>query len=224
MTFNDIIKKTVLESIENNALPATKVNVTIGICILFALYIYLIYYVANKKSFYNKQFGITLAILPVITSGIIMAMQSNLVVSLGMVGALSIVRFRTAVKEPKDMVFLFWSISIGIILGSMNYRLALLISLAVTILIFLLELIPSAKATVLLVVNMNENGNEDELLDAIDPLTKYWNVKSRNRSARGTDYIIECKTADEKRLLDAASSVNHVITTSLVAHDGEAIY
>ena len=81
MTFNDIIKKTVLESIENSALPTTSINVTIGICILFALYIYAIYYAANKNSFYNKQFGITLAVLPVITSGIIMAMQSNLALS-----------------------------------------------------------------------------------------------------------------------------------------------
>lgn len=224
MTFNDIIKKNVIENMQNNTLSMATANITICICILFALYIYLIYYVANKKSFYNKQFGITLAVLPVITAGIIMAMQSNLVVSLGMVGALSIVRFRTAVKEPKDMVFLFWSISIGIILGAMNYELALVISIAVTILIFLLELIPGAKATVLLVVNMDKAGDEDELIDAIDEFVNSFSVKSRNRTKRGTDYIIECKTSQEKKLLEAASLVNHVISTSLVAHDGEAVY
>ena len=90
---------------------------------------------------YSKQFNIVLGVLPVVTAGIILAMQSNLVISLGMVGALSIVRFRTAVKEPKDLLFLFWSIGIGIILGARNYELALLISLVVTILLFLLELI-----------------------------------------------------------------------------------
>ena len=224
MTFNDIIKKTVLENMQNNSLSMTNATITIGICILFALYIYFIYYLANKKSFYSKQLGITLAILPVITAGIIMAMQSNLVVSLGMVGALSIVRFRTAVKEPKDMVFLFWSISTGIILGAMNYELALIISLAVTILIFLLELIPGGRASVLLVVNMDSEGIEDELLNAVKQFVKNPCVKSRNRTKRGTDYIIECKTAEEKKLLDAASLVNHVISTSLVAHDGEAVY
>lgn len=224
MTFNDIIKKTVLENMQNNSLSMTNATITIGICILFALYIYFIYYLANKKSFYSKQLGITLAILPVITAGIIMAMQSNLVVSLGMVGALSIVRFRTAVKEPKDMVFLFWSISTGIILGAMNYELALIISLAVTILIFLLELIPGGRTSVLLVVNMDSEGIEDELLNAVKQFVKNPCVKSRNRTKRGTDYIIECKTAEEKKLLDAASLVNHVISTSLVAHDGEAVY
>ena len=224
MTFNDIIKKNVIENMQNNTLSATTANITIGICILFALYIYLIYYVANKKSFYSKQFGITLAILPIITAGIIMSMQSNLVVSLGMVGALSIVRFRTAVKEPKDMVFLFWSISIGIILGAMNYKLALTISIAVTLLIFLLELLPGGKSSVLLVVNMDENGDEDELLDAIEEYVSFSSIKSRNRTKKGTDYIIECKTKQEKKLLDAASLANHVVHTSLVAHDGEAIY
>ena len=224
MTFSDIIKKTVLENMENNTLSMTNANISIGICILFALYIYFIYYMANKKSFYSKQFGITLAILPVITCGIIMAMQSNLVMSLGMVGALSIVRFRTAVKEPKDMVFLFWSISIGIILGAMNYQLALTVSITVTLLIFLLEFIPGGNASVLLVVNMDENGDEDELLDAIEPLVNNLSIKSRNRTKNGTNYIIECKSSQEKKLLDAASCVNHVINSSLVSHDGEAVY
>ncbi len=224
MTFNDIIKKTVIENMQNNALAMTTVFVTIGICILFALYIYMIYYAAHKKSFYSKQLGITLAVLPVITAGIIMAMQSNLVVSLGMVGALSIIRFRTAVKEPKDMVFLFWSISTGIILGAMNYELAVVIAIAVTLLIFLLELLPGGRAAVLLVVNMDEAGDEDELMNAVKQYVKNSRVKSRNRTKRGTDYIIECKTSQEKKLLDAASSVDHVLTTSLIAHDGEAVY
>lgn len=224
MTFNDIIKKTVIENMQNNSLSMTNASVTIGICILFALYIYGIYYLANKKSFYSKQLGITLAVLPVITAGIIMAMQSNLIVSLGMVGALSIVRFRTAVKEPKDMVFLFWSISIGIILGAMNYELALIISIAVTILIFLLELLPGGRPSVLLVVNMDEQGDETVLLSAVKTFVKNPIIKSRNRTKRGTDYIIECKTAKQKELLDAASSVEHVLTTSLIAHDGEAVY
>lgn len=224
MTFNDIIKKTVIENMQNNTLSMTNVSVTIGICIIFALYIYAIYYAANKKSFYSKQLGITLAVLPVITAGIIMAMQSNLVVSLGMVGALSIIRFRTAVKEPKDMVFLFWSISTGIILGAMNYELALIIAIAVTLLIFLLELLPGGRASVLLVVNMDEEGDEDELMNAVKQYVKGPRIKSRNRTKRGTDYIIECKTSQEKKLLDAASSVNHILSTSLIAHDGEAVY
>ena len=224
MSFQDIIKNSILETMENNTLSTASICITLGIAILFCIYIYAVYYLSQKKSFYNKQFNIVLGVLPVITAGIILAMQSNLVISLGMVGALSIVRFRTAVKEPKDMLFLFWSIGIGIILGARNYELALLISVVVTILLFLLELVPEGRASVLLVVNMDGEGREDELMPAVQKLTQSYKVKSRNRTMDGTDLIIECRTRQEGELLDAVSSLGHVTSASVIARDGEAVY
>ena len=224
MSFQDIIKNSILETMENNTLSTASICITLGIAILFCIYIYAVYYLSQKKSFYNKQFNIVLGVLPIITAGIILAMQSNLVISLGMVGALSIVRFRTAVKEPKDMLFLFWSIGIGIILGARNYELALLISIVVTILLFLLELVPEGRASVLLVVNMDGEGKEDELLPSVQKLTQSYKVKSRNRTMDGTDLIIECRTKQEGELLDAVSSRGHVISASVIARDGEAVY
>ena len=224
MSFQDIIKNSILETMENNTLSTASICITLGIAILFCIYIYAVYYLSQKKSFYNKQFNIVLGVLPIITAGIILAMQSNLVISLGMVGALSIVRFRTAVKEPKDMLFLFWSIGIGIILGARNYELALLISIVVTILLFLLELVPEGRASVLLVVNMDGEGREDELMPAVQKLTQSYKVKSRNRTMDGTDLIIECRTRQEGELLDAVSSLGHVTSASVIARDGEAVY
>ena len=224
MSFQDIIKNSILETMENNTLSTASICITLGIAILFCIYIYAVYYLSQKKSFYNKQFNIVLGVLPIITAGIILAMQSNLVISLGMVGALSIVRFRTAVKEPKDMLFLFWSIGIGIILGARNCELALLISIVVTILLFLLELVPEGRASVLLVVNMDGEGREDELMPAVQKLTQSYKVKSRNRTMDGTDLIIECRTKQEGELLDAVSSLGHVISASVIARDGEAVY
>ena len=224
MSFQDIIKNSILETMENNTLSTASICITLGIAILFCIYIYAVYYLSQKKSFYNKQFNIVLGVLPIITAGIILAMQSNLVISLGMVGALSIVRFRTAVKEPKDMLFLFWSIGIGIILGARNYELALLISIVVTILLFLLELVPEGRASVLLVVNMDGEGKEDELLPSVQKLTQSYKVKSRNRTMDGRDFIIECRTRQEGELLDAVSSLSHVLSASVIARDGEAVY
>lgn len=224
MSFQDIIKNSILETMENNTLSTASICITLGIAILFCIYIYAVYYLSQKKSFYNKQFNIVLGVLPIITAGIILAMQSNLVISLGMVGALSIVRFRTAVKEPKDMLFLFWSIGIGIILGARNYELALLISIVVTILLFLLELVPEGRASVLLVVNMDVEGKEDELLPSVQKLTQSYKVKSRNRTMDGTDFIIECRTRQEGELLDAVSALSHVLSASVIARDGEAVY
>ena len=224
MSFQDIIKNSILETMENNTLSTASICITLGIAILFCIYIYAVYYLSQKKSFYNKQFNIVLGVMPIITAGIILAMQSNLVISLGMVGALSIVRFRTAVKEPKDMLFLFWSIGIGIILGARNYELALLISIVVTILLFLLELVPEGRASVLLVVNMDGEGKEDELLPSVQKLTQSYKVKSRNRTMDGTDFIIECRTRQEGELLDAVSALSHVLSASVIARDGEAVY
>ena len=224
MSFQDIIKNSFLETMENNTLSTASICITLGVAILFCLYIYSVYYLSQRKGFYSKQFNIVLGVLPVVTAGIILAMQSNLVISLGMVGALSIVRFRTAVKEPKDLLFLFWSIGIGIILGARNYELALLISLVVTILLFLLELIPEGRPSLLLVINMDREGREDELMNTVQKFCAGPRVKSRSRTAEGTDLIIECRTRRERELLDSVSALRHIQNASLISHDGEAVY
>ncbi|MBR3606363.1 MAG: DUF4956 domain-containing protein [Lachnospiraceae bacterium] len=151
-------------------------------------------------------------------------MQSNLIISLGMVGALSIVRFRTAIKEPKDILFLFWSISTGIILGAMNYGLALIIAIAVSFLMLFLELIPLGKASMLLVVNLNEKGNEEELMEIVKKYARISVIKLRSRKISGCDYIIKCKSVKESELLEQIFLLDCVINASIIAHDREAVY
>ena len=199
MSFQDIIKNSFLETMENNTLSTASICITLGVAILFCLYIYAVYYLSQRKGFYSKQFNIVLGVLPVVTAGIILAMQSNLVISLGMVGALSIVRFRTAVKEPKDLLFLFWSIG-------------------------LLELIPEGRPSLLLVINMDREGREDELMNTVQKFCAGPRVKSRSRTAEGTDLIIECRTRRERELLDSVSALRHIQNASLISHDGEAVY
>lgn len=224
MSVKDVIKNSILETMSNNTLSTSAICITLGAGILFSIYIYAVYYFVQKKGFYNKQFNIVLGVLPIITAGIILAMQSNLVISLGMVGALSIVRFRTAIKEPKDLLFLFWSISIGIILGARNYVLALLICIVVTIMLIILELVPEGKAMVLLVVNMDKDGSEEDILSVVSRFVKHPKVKTRNRTMDGLDMIIECGTKQEGQLLKEISEVSHVISASVITHDGEAVY
>ena len=120
-TFSNIFKKSFLEGFGGSDITTVRILVTLAVTCALALYIFIVYYVATKKTFYSKTFNIALFMIAVITSSIILAMQSNLVISLGMVGALSIVRFRTAIKDPMDLIFLFWSISIGIICGADRY-------------------------------------------------------------------------------------------------------
>ena len=118
MTFMDIFKTSFLQGYSASNLSAKSILVITIITALIAAYIFATYRFINRKSFYNKSFNSSLFALAIITAAIILTIQSNIVVSLGMVCALSIVRFRTAVKDPMDLVFLFWAIAVGIMCGA----------------------------------------------------------------------------------------------------------
>jgi len=221
MSFKDIIKKSVLESFTNSNITTTAVCVTLGITTILALYIFAVYFLSTKKTFYNKTFNISLVPIAVITASIILAMQSNLAISLGMVGALSIVRFRTAIKDPKDLVFLFWSISTGIICGAGIYEIAIIASLVVTIGLFALELTPYGTAASLLVVNCDSLEKEASILAAVKENSKRAYVKSRNASIAGVDFVIECKAKNASAMLQKIQQMDGINGVSLLDHDGE---
>ena len=178
----------------------------------------------TRKSFYSKGFNVSLAAMSVITAAIILAMQSNLVISLGMVGALSIVRFRTAIKDPMDLVFLFWSISIGIICGAGLYEVALLTCLVVTILILVLENLPASRAPMMLVVNVTDADKEDAILDIVKKYSRFYKVKSRNLTAGALDMVVEVQVKEEGAFVKEVAAVDTVMTASLIAHDGEVTF
>lgn len=222
MSTKDIIKKSVLENFTSD-LSLTRICIALLITILLSFYIYYVYRLVTKSSFYSKDFNKTLALMPVITAAIVLAMQSNLVISLGMVGALSIVRFRNAVKNPMDLVFLFWSISIGIICGAGLYEIALIASLVVSLLLFILETVPSPKAAQLLIINSTSADCMQDLEPIIKKYTKSFQMKSRNLTHDGMDLIIEFKANDgqDAAMLNELHGISHISNISILAHDGE---
>ena len=222
--FSDIFKKSFLEGFTGGDISTGRIAATLAVTALIALYIFVIYRVVTRKTFYSKTFNISLVALAVVTSAIILAMQSNLVISLGMVGALSIIRFRTAIKDPMDLVFLFWSISIGIICGAGLYEIALLTSLLVTVGIIGLDLIPTSKAPMMLVVNATELDAEEAIVNAAKAAGKLCKVKSRNYSAGHLDMIIEVRVANEAELVKTVSEIAAVTSVSLISHDGEVTF
>ena len=139
---SDIFKDSFLENFQMD-IPLSEVVLALSIAVLLGLFIYLIYRIKIKNTFYNKDFNLVLAALPLITCAIVLSMQANIVISLGMVGALSIVRFRNAVKNSIDLLYLFWSISVGLICGAQLYLIAIVLCLVVTILILILDLVPN---------------------------------------------------------------------------------
>lgn len=220
-TFSNIFKKSFIEGFSGGDITTGRILVTLAVTCVLALYIFIVYYVASKKTFYSKTFNISLALIAVITASIILAMQSNLVISLGMVGALSIVRFRTAIKDPMDLIFLFWSISIGIICGAEMYQIALITSLVLTIGLFALELTPVGRASVLLLINAKDLSAEEPVRETVQKYSTKMTVKSRNVSRDGMDMIIDLKTKDEAALLTELMQIEGVTNVSLMTHDGE---
>ena len=224
MGFKDVFKKSFLEGFTSMDITTGKIAATLIVTALLALYIFAIYRLVTRKVFYSKNFNISLAVMSLITSAIILAMQSNLVISLGMVGALSIVRFRTAIKDPMDLVFLFWSISIGIICGAGLYEVALLTCLVVTILILVLENLPASRAPMMLVVNVTDADKEDAILDIVKKYSRFYKVKSRNLTAGALDMVVEVQVKEEGAFVKEVAAVDTVMTASLIAHDGEVTF
>lgn len=224
MNISDVFKKSFLSGFE-----AADINVYTSLAAMLlacalALYIFVVYRVLTRKTFYSKSFGISLAGICVITSGIILTIQSSIVVSLGMVGALSIVRFRTAIKDPMDLMFLFWSISVGIICGAGLAQVAVILSVAVTLGILILDRMPVAKAPMILVVNSSNLDVEEAVEEAVRKYTKFFSVKSRNMTADTLDLVVELRTEQGSALVRDVMKLNGITSASLLAHDGEVTF
>lgn len=162
-----------------------------------------------------------MAIMAVVTAGIILAMQSSIVISLGMVGALSIVRFRTAIKDPMDLLFLFWSIGTGIICGAGLYEIAIILAVLVTLSIIFLDAFPIKKAPYLLVVNSTLNDQDEVILNIVKKHSKYYKIKSKNITKMGMDMIIEVRTDYNGTIVNEISKMEEVTSVSLLSYDGE---
>ena len=201
MEFIDLLKKAFMEGYATSSITIGTVLICIGCTMLIAVYIYFIYKIMNRNSFYNKGFNISLIIIAVITASIILTIQSNIVVSLGMVGALSIVRFRTAIKDPMDLAFLFWSISAGIICGAGFAGIAVVASLFVTLLIILFSASFKAANTLVLVVNADSHEREEEIMRVVREFSRYSRTRARNVSKSGMNIAIEVKTSKPSELI-----------------------
>ena len=224
MSFKDIFKKSFLEGFSGSEIDLITIVAALGIASILAFYIFLVYRVVTRKTFYSKSFNLSLAGITVITAALILTMQSSVVLSLGMVGALSIVRFRTAIKDPMDLMFLFWAIAVGIICGAGLAQISVILSLVVTAGVFILERFPIAKAPMLLVVNCKTNNCEDDIIAAVKEYGAHHKVKSRNVTEGALDLVIELRTEKGKELVNKVSSFDFVSSVSLLSHDGEATF
>ena len=220
MTFHDIFKASFLE----NVTQFSAVDTLIGM--LFALVIGLFIFVVYKKTFngvmYSGGFALTLVGLSLVTTLVIMAVTSNVVLSLGMVGALSIVRFRAAIKEPIEIVYLFWSIAAGIVIGAGMIPLAVIGSAIIRLILILFANRKMHDNPYILIMNCADEKAEDAAVEMAQTALRRFLVKSKTVSAGGIELTAEV------RLKDAATSfvngihdIEGVENVTLVSYNGE---
>lgn len=225
MTFSEILKQSFLEGYSTMELSTMQIMIVLMFTGLISIYIFFCYRVLVRRTFYSKTFNISLVGMALITASIILAVQSSVVISLGMVGALSIIRFRTAIKDPMDLIFLFWSAGVGIICGAGLVEIAIIVSLFVTALVFLLDKLPVAKAPKILVINSTgSEKNDDEIKGIITKYTKNFEEKTRCFTEGKLDLVYEMRVKDGRQMVREINKLDGVFYVSLLSHDGEVTF
>ena len=224
MSVQDVIKKSFLQGFQNTQISMRTLALTLLVAGLLGIYIFLVYRVMTVNTFYSKSFNVSLILMCVITTAIIITIQSSVVVSLGMVGALSIVRFRTAVKDPLDLIFMFWSISVGIICGAGMIGLAAILCVGATVLVLVFYHLPEARQSMILVVNATDNSCADTVYATVEKYDRHYHVKSRNLTQGNVDFLMEIRVKNSEALLEELNRIKGITSVSLVAHKGESVY
>ena len=229
MSFRDIFKSKFFENNGSAEFSLTDTVLAIGAAFLLGLFIFFIYKITYQGVMYNRQFGISLVALSMIATLILIAVTSNVVLSLGMVGALSIVRFRTAIKEPLDIVFLFWAIGVGIVLGAAPaggiamYLLAIIGSLLIGLILFIFVNVKSiGGASYILVVECKDEAAEKGAEEIVKSGAKRYSVKSKTVSRGYIEISYEVRlNGDDTAFVNQVSSANGVDKAVLVSYNGD---
>jgi len=218
--FGDIFKSNYLENVTSFSIFDTVVGMLLAFMI--GLFIFFVYKKTFNGVMYSSSFGVSLVALTLISTFVILAITSNVVLSLGMVGALSIVRFRSAIKEPLDIAFLFWSIAVGIVLGAGMIPLAIFGSLFIGMILIVFINKKSSDNPYILVINCKDDNAEKNIMETMKQSVRKHVVKSKTVSKDGIEVTVEIRLKDMttdfvNRLAEIEGAVNVV----LVSYNGD---
>lgn len=220
MSFSDIFKSSFLENV--TAVSPLDMVLTILLAFGIGLFIFFIYKKTYQGVMYSSSFGVTLIALTMITSQVILAVTSNVVLSLGMVGALSIVRFRTAIKEPLDIAFLFWSIAAGIILAAGMIPLAVIGSVIIGLILLLFVNRKSHKNPYIIVLSCVDHEAEQEAMKYVNAKVERCVIKSKSAQNGLVELNMEVRLKDDNTdFINALSAMNGVNSAVLVSYNGD---
>ncbi len=220
MSFSDVFKSSFLENVTSVSI----LDMAIAMVLAFAIgmFIFLVYKKTYQGVMYSSSFGVTLVALSMITTLVILAVTSNVVLSLGMVGALSIVRFRTAIKEPLDIAFLFWSIAVGIVLAAGMIPLAVFGSVIIGIILLVFVNRKSHLVPYIVVVNCDGHDAEVKATDFIKSKTQRLVVKSKSAQKGNLELNLEVRLKDDNTdFVNELADMEGVNSAVLVSYNGE---
>ncbi len=220
MTFNDIFKSSFLENITSVSI----LDMVLALILAFGigLFIFLVYKKTYQGVMYSSSFGVTLVALTMITTVVILAVTSNVVLSLGMVGALSIVRFRTAIKEPLDIAFLFWSIAVGIVLAAGMIPLAVIGSVVIGVILMVFVNRKSHCNPYIVVLRCDTHEAEVQAKTYLDAQTQRCVVKSKSASKGAIELNLEIRLKDDNTdFINTLSDMDGVTSAVLVSYNGD---
>ena len=220
MTFNDIFKSSFLENV--TAISTLDMVLTIVLAFGIGLFIFFVYKKTYQGVMYSSSLGVTLIALTMITSQVILAVTSNVVLSLGMVGALSIVRFRTAIKEPLDIAFLFWSIAAGIILAAGMIPLAVIGSAVIGLILLIFVNRKASKNPYIVVLSCTDSDAEQNALLFLMANTDKCIIKSKSVRNGLVEINMEIRLkSDNTDFINELSALKGVTNAVLVSYNGE---
>lgn len=220
MTFNDIFKSSFLE----NVTSVSVIDMLLALALAFGLgvFIFFVYKKTYSGVMYSSGFGVTLIAMTMITTVVILAVTSNVVLSLGMVGALSIVRFRTAIKEPLDIAFLFWSIGVGIVLAAGMILLAVVGSVVIGVILLVFVNKKAHANPFILVVNCTNYESERRVMEFLGQQVQRCAVKSKSAQKSAIELNLDVRLKDANTdFINILSEMSGVNSAVLVSYSGE---
>lgn len=220
MSFDDIFKSSFLESVTSVSILDIIIALILSFCL--GLFIFYVYKKTYNGVMYSSSFGVTLIALTMITTVVVLAVTSNVVLSLGMVGALSIVRFRTAIKEPLDIAFLFWSIGVGIILAAGMIPLAVIGSIVIGIILLIFVNRKSHTNPYIVVIRCTDHQVENEIHSYLEKHTIRCVVKSKSAQKEQIELNYEIRLKEDNTdFINEVASMTGVQSAVLVSYNGE---
>ena len=220
MTFNDVFKSSFIENVAE--VSFLDVILAMAFACVIGAFIFFIYKKTFQGVMYSSGFGITLIGLTMVTTLVILAVTSNVVLSLGMVGALSIVRFRAAIKEPFEIVFLFWALAVGIVVGAGMFLLAVIGSIIIGLILIVFARRKIGVHPYILVVTCGDGDAEKAVLDMLATAVERYTVKAKTVNPAGIELSVEVTLKDgDTTFVTPLFEIDGVASASLVTYNGQ---